>query len=97
MSAPAPNQYPRDFERRGQRYAIVNITPHLRRDGVTSKVFTLHTACPICGMTFETTAGPTDLANAKRHLARRCPSCRPKRKPPGPRCAACGQRLREVR
>ena len=82
------------FERRGQQYAIVNVIPHLRRDGVVSKVFTLHTACPICDMTFETTSGPTDLVNAERHLTRRCPNCRPKRKP---RCAACGQRLPEAK
>ena len=85
------------FIRRDQTYTVIDVKPHTRRDGVASSVYTLNSNCVTCGVEFDSTAGPVALADKQRSLTRRCPSCRPKRKAPGPRCATCGQRLPVVK
>lgn len=62
--------------RDGQRYALVGIRPHTRKDGSATWLTCWQTTCPDCQGEFLATA-PAILAGREKITTRRCPKCAP--------------------
>lgn len=54
-----------------QRYEIILVEPHLRRDGSASSILTWQSDCPRCGNPFTVTTGLV-----AKSINRRCGPCR---------------------